>query len=170
LAEASKNRDARKSMVESKAHARQVMQAVETLIPAEMSDEDAAFLRNDCLTDIANAVRAYYRQHRSEPRLTADDIVGVLQRRLAQHGIDPADAAARLSRRGPPILRRRSAEAAAAASETGKRFAREHAERRERFAMPGAGAGAHPARAEPPASQGVKERIEFLRNKFLGGR
>lgn len=161
----------------SRTQARMVRNVVESIVPADMPDDEAALFRDDCIGDIAAAVRAHYAKHNSDPRLRPDDVVTMLDRRLRHFGITPESARAGLSSGQPP----RRATAATpkgapapsipdenAARTTGARLKQASDARREAAAVPGAGAGARPTQIELPANQGVKERIAFVR-KLIGG-
>ena len=52
------------------------------------------------------------------------------------------------------------------ARDTGANFKARSAARRSAAAVPGAGAGATPTKLQPPPKQGVRERIQWLREKF----
>jgi hypothetical protein len=155
---------------------RMVRDTVEAIVPADMADEEAAMFRDDCLTDLANHVRAYYREHGREARLRPEDVVGILERRLRHHGLTPESALAGLSSGQP--LRRGTATTpkkgpaptipdAQTALATGAKLKQASAARREAAAVPGAGAGARPAKIELPAQQGVKDRIAALRKVLV---
>jgi len=153
---------------------RKIRDTVEALVPADMNEEEAALFRDDCLTDVAHWCRA----NPKVARLRPEEVIGILERRLRHHGLTPESALAGLSS-GQPLRRATAAAPKKApapstpdvptALATGAKLKQASVERREAAAIPGAGAGARPAKIELPAQQGVKERIGSLRKLILGG-
>jgi hypothetical protein len=163
-----------RNMAAVKEQGRRIRDTVEAIVPGDMADDEAAMFRDDCLSDIA----AHCRAHPEIRSLRPDEVVGILERRLRHHGLTPESALAGLSSGQP--LRRATAAAPKkvpapsipdeqTARTTGAKLKQASVERREAAAVPGAGAGARPAKIELPAQQGVKERIGSLRKLLLGG-
>jgi hypothetical protein len=165
LLEAEQQRAAGIKRVQVRAYARDVHAVIARMCEG-LDQEAATGLYNDLVRDAAELVKA----NRDQPFALAD-APQLFANRLSLYGVDPADAAARLARGGlsPSRGNARSDDAAAiaAARDTGKKFTAGRAARREFSAVPGAGAGARPAKVEMPAQQGVKERIAELRKRFL---
>jgi len=147
---------------------RKIRDTVEAIVPADMSEDEAALFRDDALTDVANWCRA----NPKVARLRPEDVIGILERRLRHHGLTPESALAGLSS-GQPLRRATAAAPKKAlapstpdvptALATGAKLKQASVDRREAAAIPGAGAGARPTKIEVPAQQGVKERIASLR-------
>lgn len=169
--DAMQRRDALHERVQVKQYARAVAGAVDRLIPPDFDDERARVFHDDVIRDLADHVR-----QNGGRAFPLDDLLTIVSHRLELWGIDPTEARARLAQAGRVSLRRRPANDGAqdrelaAAKQTGKRLAAAGATRRALAAMPGAGAGGRPTRLEPPPKQGVKERLAWLRQKFLGGK
>jgi hypothetical protein len=146
----------------AKQQAQVAVRAVESMIPPDMPDERAELMRDDLLRDLADAVR----RNRSQlPPL--EKLPEVLAVRLGVYGVDLDSAAARLAAGQARSFRHGSAGPTAdEARGTGARLKAASAARREAAAVPGAGAGARPAKMELPAKQGVRERIAALRQQF----
>jgi hypothetical protein len=151
---------------------RKIRDTVEAIIPADMSEEEAALFRDDSLTDVA----AWCRANPKVARLRPEEVIGILERRLRHHGLTPESALAGLSS-GQPLRRATAAAPQKApapsipdvptALATGAKLKQASLARREAAAVPGAGAGARPTTIEAPAQQGVKERLAWLRKKIL---
>lgn len=152
---------------------RKIRDTVEAIMPADMQEDEAALFRDDCLTDVA----AWCRANPKVARLRPEEVIGILERRLRHHGLTPESALAGLSS-GQPLRRATAAAPKKAlapstpdvptALATGAKLKAASADRREAAAIPGAGAGARPAKIELPAQQGVKERIGSLRKLLTG--
>lgn len=151
---------------------RLVRETVDALVPGDFADDDAAMFREDCLSDVVRYCRA-------NPRvasLRAPEVVAILEQRLRHYGIDPEQAQAALSSGQPlprPAASRRTPAGARGTPEVdeartaGAKLKQAGAARRAAAAVPGAGAGGQPTKLAPPAQQGVKERISWLRGKLL---
>jgi len=159
---------------EAKEQGRLVRDTVAAIVPADMEEDDATMFVNDCLTDVMTWAQA----HPEVRRLRPEEVVGILDRRLRHHGLTPESALAALSS-GQPFRRSTAARPVKRAPASGTPDAEEARTagaklkqagdaRRAAAAVPGAGAGARPTKMEPPAQQGVKERIQWLKQHWLG--
>lgn len=159
---------------EAREQGRIVRQAVETITPDGLDEADAQMFQDDCLADLAN----YVRQNPQVTRLRSEDIISIVERRLRHYGLSAESALASLSSgqpiRRPPAARRvptapapRTPDADTART-TGATLRQASEQRRAVAAVPGAGAGARPTTIQPPAKQGVKERIAFVKEQLLG--
>ena len=159
-------------MAEAKREGKIIRDTVDAIVPADLTDDELVMLRNDCLGDVSAFVRA----NPNTRRLRPEEVVDIVQRRLRHYGVTPEMARAALTS-GQPVRRPTAASLKAPASgipdenaarTTGAKLKQEGDARRAAAAVPGAGAGAQPARAEPPPQQGVKERLAWMRKAILG--
>lgn len=151
---------------------REIRGAITRLIPDELDAEEAKVLAVDLERDITDHII-----RTKATNLRTEDIPTIVERRLALYGIDPETAASRLqdpdlaplplaARRGAT---RPSTPARTAPARTGQDVVRQAERRRVAGAVPGGGA-AIPAGSTVvlPKKQGIKGRIDAMRQAFLG--
>jgi hypothetical protein len=162
-----------RSIANAKEQGRQIRMTVEAITPADMPEDEAGMFRDDCLTDIRNWAIA----NPAVSRLRPEEVITILDRRLRHYGLSPESALAGLSS-GQPLRRGTAARKTPAAPAipdektartTGATLKQASQTRRDAAAVPGAGAGARPATVEPPAQQGVRERIQAVKKLLTGG-
>ncbi len=176
------------NVTEERAAVRQNLEDVRTtvmsLIPAEMSEEQAAILFKDSLRDL----RDYANRHDLQT-LPTRDIPALLAARLTAYGINPVEAAARAAdaatRRGAAPTRRPApasprVPAAAPAkpavpAPTGKQLVMS-AKKKGAAALPPAGAGSPPATTPmtPPknadgSSMSIEQRLAWHKQQVAAG-
>jgi len=152
------------AVVESKRSARDVVRAVEAMIPPNLDDATAQLLRDDCLRDVIAHIKGT-----GAKDIDVAELPKLLALRFGVYNVDASQAAQRLAsgmrRSFRQAARESNAEDAGAA---GKRLAAAGATRRALAALPGAGAGARASKLEPPPKQTLKERLKWAREKLLG--
>ncbi|HKC40365.1 MAG TPA: hypothetical protein VKC15_12550 [Gemmatimonadales bacterium] len=159
-----------------RARGREVRQGIQRIIPDDMPGETAQLLAKDLERDVTEYILANPRA----ANLRVDDLPGILERRLALHGITLEEAAERLKDTGiaplPPGARSAARGNGAPARKPGTQPARTGKDvvaaanaRRRAGAVPGGGAGIPAAGVVLPRKQGVKARIASIREFILGG-
>ncbi|HYL22490.1 MAG TPA: hypothetical protein VEU74_12065 [Gemmatimonadales bacterium] len=152
---------------------RQVRAAINRIIPENMDETEASLLYKDLERDVSD----YIIQNRVT-NLRVAELPAILERRLALHGITFEEAAERLEESGipplPPAARAARGNGTPARREprqtarTGKDLAAQAEARRRAGAVPGGGAGVPATGVVLPKRQGVKGRIQWLKEQLLG--
>lgn len=155
---------------------RAVRDAIQRMIPEDMDAENALLLAKDLERDVTEHILANPRAANLRPT----DLPAILERRLALHGITADEAAERLQDTGVaplPVGARAAARGNGAPARgsprqparTGKEVVAQANARRRAGAVPGGGAGIPAAGVVLPRKQGVKARIQSIRELILGG-
>lgn len=173
-----KNRDDAQAAVarqrESSQNASVIKQTIAMMIPDTLPEAEQLALYTACQQDVvAHAERL--RLDTMDPR----DVPLVIAQRLRAGGVDPVQAASKLTRqaagqpRGGPVRGVAPQERPPAPAPSGKALAAAHAAARAASVAAPAGAGAPSAAGTgaPPANQTIEERIRWGRNnlKFTSG-
>jgi hypothetical protein len=170
---------------EARANARDVRMAVEAMIPETIDDAKAGALYTDMLNDVMQ-----YAQRNNVRLVNVEDLPAILAPRCRLHGINPVEAAQRMSdaltsgrtprRTGSAPVSRHATPAAPVQRpsvtrmqpRSGQQFVQSNAARRALgSAVPPAGAGS-PGNGlpQPPAGQSIEERIAWARTQGLPAR
>lgn len=151
-------------------NAAQVKQAVASLVPQTMSDEQAEAFYRDALRDLRE-----HAERNGLRTLNVEDVPLLLARRMRMSGIDPMAAASRLAApqdptttgtpaRTPPTRQGAPASGSAPSQRTGAQFRQASVARKAAAVTPAGGAGAPAATPlAPPPGQSIAERIEWSR-------